>query len=696
MGKLGLALSHPMNVDHRSSFRHWRWVMGAVSVAVLAACGGGSSTPGPVAGSCQPGLISGFAAAVGDAPIANVNVQEGQGEGGGDGGVGGGEGNGVGGADGQYRSVAVTVETSDGSIFGPTMVDDTKGMVTFVPCNEPLPHKITFEGKATDATYYDEGLKRDASFFGKRRIGLITALDTNTGVTPLTHALYERSQQIGSQQGTAEGWKNPTIVGQAHAELLAVVNDQLPSIYRVTDLRRLPIALNANNDRVGSNTLDNNQNGVYGAVLAGLAKTAATTLPGSQSPALDLADVLIADLSDAKINLKDAGNVQLGADDKIPYTFETLWTQAAVSTGDTAQDNGAGTLQSEVVVVGYARHRDDLSVSATVETEYVLASSGDLYTNLNPAVNGGTLQLPTTGIKYSQLLFFAADQPVVALRRDGKGVLVFADPADGSAFVEVLPTAGRTFVELMDGASAVVRMSDGELMRFNSGAGAFANEPTPDGVINFTFRPEFAGALGVGGDGQLGADGNGAADNGLCIGASYDGKVRLWRPVFTPGQSVPGQEQVIEDIVQVSSDQAVSLGLRADGALFHLDANHVVQFRNPGDNSVVAVGEVLDGDEARELLAANANPVEITAPRICWTRAPFAIGCDGKVFEVEFPKFVDGTGAVKGVGAVTGLRELPIPSPVWRTRANRGDDLVFIGTDGIVYEVDGTPLQLPI
>ncbi|MGH1359833.1 MAG: hypothetical protein ACRBC3_13775 [Burkholderiaceae bacterium] len=682
--------SVPHQSAAQSSSSGWRWLAGLLALSTLAACGGGNDDDTSVSSNCRPGLIQGFDQKVGDAPIASVSVQEGQG-GDGEGGVGGGEGNGIGGADGQYRNVAVTVETVDGKTYGPLSVDDTKGMVTYVPCNEPLPVKVTFEGKAVDATYYDEGLKRDVSFFSKRRIGLITALDTNTGVTPLSHALYERAMEIGRVQGSAEGWKNPTIIGQAHAELLALINDQLPSIYRVTDLRRLPIALNADNDRVGSNTLEDNQNGVYGAILAGLAKTGTTTLPASTAPALDLADVLIDDLRDAKIDLKSPDGVVLSTADKLPYTFETLWTQAAVSTGSTAQENGNGNLQSDKVVIGYVRHRDE-GMGGTVETEYILTSSGELITNLNPDVGGGNVQRPADGIRFSQLLFFAADQPVAALRRDGKGVLMFSNPADGSASFEVPAPGGKTFVELMDGASAVVRVSDGSLMRFNGGSNSFVNEPTPPGVINFTFRPEFAGALPPGGDTELGADPNGDDNNGLCIGASLDGKVKLWRPVFAPGEQVAGLDQTIEDIVQVSSDQVVSLGLRSDGALFHLDANHSVLFRNPNGS----VATELDGDETRELLTPAADPLLITAPRMCWTRAPYVIGCDGSVYEVEYPKFADATGAVQGAGPVTGITKLPIPSPVWRTRANRGDDLVFIGTDGKVYEADGTALTLPL
>lgn len=650
----------------------------------LAACGGGDSDVKNDSAECVSGLQSGFKAQVGDRPIENVSFEGEGGDGDGDGGgSGGGEGHGIGGGDGQYKKVSVTIEDSAGKTYGPQLVDDEKGMVTLVHCGEPqLPARITFEGKNVDATYYDEGLQRDVSFFSKRRIGLLTNLDVNTGVTPLTEALYERAQEIGRVQGTPDGWKNPTIVGQAQAELLVVINDQLPGLYRLTDLKRLPIPLNVDTDKEGSNALADNQNGIYGALLAGLAKTGATTLPNSTSPALDVAEALILDLRDSSLNLKDANGTLIGEANQIPYTSDTLWTQTAVSTGETAERAGTGSLLSSTAPIGFVRETSvDATTNAVQESTYLLESSGDLLVQV-VQTGGGDPEAsnPTPNVKYSQLLRFAANQPVVALRRDGKGVLVFPTAADGSTFVELAPPTGTNFVELMDGGSPVLRLSDGTFVRYNGADPlnlGFNVEPVPEGVLSFTFRPEYAGALAAGDD-ELGADPNGAADNGLCIGSSRTGQVKLWRPVFNPGDIIAASNQSVAEIVQVSSDQSVSLGLSADGIIFHLDANHTVRFDDPADPTT------------RVLTRPNADPVEVSSPKICSLRAPYAIACDGKAYEVQYERLRNPAGDVQGAGPITGISELPIPSPVWRTRSNRGENLVFLGTDGVAYNADGS------
>ena len=679
-----------------------------VAFGLLAACsGGGSDSPAPAVsatGACQPGLLTGFATKATDAPIPLVALQggaEGSGGGGG-GGVGGGEGNGVGGGDGQYKKTHVTVELADGKIYGPTLVDDEKGMVTFVACaTKALPAKITFEGKDAGATYYDEGLGRDASFFQERRIGLITSLDINAGVTPYSHALFERAMQIGAQQGSSEGWKNPTIVGQAHAELLAVINDQLPSLYRMTDLKRLPIPLNAVTDVAGGSPLDNNENGIYGALLAALGKTGRTTLPTSTKPALEIADVLIRDLRDAKIDLVDADGKLLGEANRIPYTFDTLWTQASVSAGETARARGNGGLEAASVPLAVVRRKAPAgTVGSVLETGYVLSSAGELSTTLNPGAGAAAPTRPTPGIAYSQLIGFGDGLPVVALRRDGQAVRVFPKSFDGSSSFDIQRPANGTFVELMDGGSPVVRISDGTLMRFDGNQG-FVNEPVPPGVINFTFRPEYAGALGAGGDAELGVDDNGAADNGLCVGTTRDGKVKLWRPVFKPGESVVGQTPSVAGIVQVSSDQAITLGLTGDGQLFHLDANHSVGYTTAGGTPVpppAGGGQttVLSGNETRVLSRPAAAPVKIAAPRICWLQAPFAVGCDGKAYRVDYRAYADATGAGKGAGPVSGVTPLPIPVKVWRPRSNRGETLVFLGVDGKAYDTNGRVVNVPL
>ena len=677
------------------SKRPYQPILVLTSALVLSACGGGDGDDDNVAGKCVPGVQTGFKAAIGDQPIPLVTEGEGEG-GGGDGGGGGGEGNGVGGGDGQYRNVAVTIEDASGRTYGPATVDDEKGMVTFVHCNEPqLPARVTFEGKSVDATYYDEGLEKDVSFFDKRRIGLITNLAVNTGVTPLSEALYQRAQEIGRLQGVADGWKNATIVGQAQAELLAVINDQLPGIYRLTDLKRLPNALSEQEDQVGTNALPDNQNGIYGALLAGLAKSGATTLPDSTSPALDVAEALILDLRDATLNLKDANGELVGEADKIPYSYDSLWTLTSVSTGEAAQKTGSGSLLTASVPLAYLLEENAAAGIGEAElSRYVLESNGELTVEVT---TGGTpqVQQPTAGVKYSKLMRFPNGAPgesvVMALRQDGSSVRMFPLGSDGSTSSELTPPNGNNFVELMDGGSPVLRLSDGSFVRWD-GANGFNVEPVPEGVVNFTFRVEYAGALDND-ETALGPDTNGADDNGLCIGTSRTGKVKLWRPVFSPGDTIPAQEPEVDEIVQASSNQDISLGLTATGAVYHLDANHSVRFLEPGG----APATELSGDETRELIRPQAAPVLINElPKICSLRAPYAIACGGAAYRLDYPAYADQSGAVQGAGPISGVTALPIPAPVWRTIVDRGGNLAFIGTDGKAYSNDGNEIDVSL
>ncbi len=656
---------------------------GVMACSILAACGGGGdggTPPSVVSANCVPGLITGFNAPVSDAIIGNVDLQpgasEGQGGGTGDGSgsVGGGEGVGIGGSDGQYANVDVTVETAQGRIFGPWKVDSDKGMVTFVPCGVPLPAKITFEGIDANATYYDEGLGRDVSFVGKRRIGVLTTTVVNAGVSPLTEALFERAMAIGSSRGVAEGWKDPSILEQAHREILALVNDQLPGIYRIADLRRLPVPLNSRNDQPGSGALPANDNGRYGAILAGLAKTGATALPYSQSPALDVAQSLIADLADGRLDPLSSTTTTSGPP---PYTRETLWTQATVATGATATANGSGELASTVVPIGYVRSKTVGAVPAGAigETEYVLGSNGVLVVNLDPAVGGGTRRLPASGVPFVQMYRFGAS-PVVALRRDGKGVLVFPNPADGTNFVEVVPPDPQTtFVDLFDVDGPVLLLSNGSRLRLNGTA--MSALPAPPGVPDFVCREELPGALANPGDPALGG-----TPGTICYGTAVGGSARLWRLGGTGGRDLP-----VTNAEQISSNGQIVLGLQADGALLQLDADHAVS------------------GPSGALVAPGAQPARITVPPICSVQAPFAVACDGSAYAVEYTEFKTGSGDFAGAGAVTGARRLSLPGPVWRARSNRklgsseaelGSDAVFLGVDGNVYDQNGAVLNLPL
>jgi len=588
----------------------------------VAACGGGGSST--VAAECKRGLASGFGAQIADNIISQVPAQEGQGgsEGGG-GSVGDGEGIGVGGSDGQYTNVDVTIELTNGTKFGPWKVDETKGMVTYVHCGAVLPAKITFEGKSADALYYDEGLKRDVSFVGKSRIGLMTSYEKNVGVTALSHALFERSQTIGRDQGRDDGWKDLAIVEQAHRELLKTVNDQLPGLYRLDDLRRLPVILNKDNDQQNSGTLTANQNGTYGALIAGFNLTGATALPNSEQPALDMAETIIADLADGELDSIGPDGQSTNSPGRTPYQFDSLWSAWTTGTGETAGRNGRDNLATDVLPIGVVRSSAAQGQGGSVtETEYVLTSNGKLIANLNPSVNGGQATQPGQDRQYSQLYRFGVE-PVVALRSDGQGLLVFPTSWDGSFSFEVAPpTPAVRMLELIDAGFPIIRMSDGLLYRLQGST--LSPEAAPAGVLNYACRAEFDGALANGGDGRLGG-----SNGRVCYGSNVSNQSVVWRP----GTGAAGLPLAQGPVKQVSGNEQINLALLSDGSLLQLDHDHSVIFRDGAGNPV----ETLQGGETRELVAPGSAPLRLNTPPISWARTPFVIDCDGSAYALEYP-----------------------------------------------------------
>ena len=594
----------------------------------LAACGGGGGGSSAVEASCKQGLITGFGIDVGDQTIMNVAPQEGQGGSEGDGGgIGGGEGIGIGGGDGQYTNVDVTVELANGRKFGPWPVDSTKGMVTYVHCGGILPAKITFAGNRSDATYYDEGLQRNAPFTGKSRIGL------------------------------SEAWKDPAIVAQAHREVLALVNAQLPNIYRLADLKRLPVMLNASNDRAGSQTLPANANGVYGADVAAIALAGATAVPGSSQPAQDLAQTLIRDLTDGQLNLTDAAGQSLAGAGTVPYTYDTLWSMLTVGTGETAARNGQDRLASDAVPIGLVRSRAAPgSTSAVTDTLYVLGSNGTLVASLNPDTAAAQTIEPAAQRQFSQLYKFGVE-PVVALRRDGQGVLVFPTAWDGSFSFEVAPpTAAVTMVELIDAGQPVIRMSDGSRFRLE-GANLIA-EQAPPSTLGYSCRDEYDSALANGGDTTLGG-----ANGRVCYGLNTSNELRQWRA----GTTQTGRVLEANGTVQVDGNEQVMVALKTDGSIVQLDRDHAVQFRG-ADGALV---DELSGGETRELTSPGSAPARIDAPPICWLSVPFVTACDGTAYQLDYVDYIDPQGNFQGAGAITGLKPVSIPAPVWRPLVNR-------------------------
>lgn len=659
--------------------------------AVVAACGGGGGDTAVSGSICSPGLLSGFGGSVGDPSLNYIIMTGGQpGEGGGGGagdgggGVGGGGGEGVGGSDGQFTSVHVSLETAAGMIVRPWMLDAETGMVTYVPCQQRPPARVTFAGLESAATYYDEGTRRDESFSGRQRFGLLTEAGRNSGVTPLSEALYRRTQALGEAAGRSDGWRDLALIAQAHQEVKASFNDHLPGMYRIEDLTRLPVMLNARNDIDGASTLTPNANGIYGAVLAGLSLTAHTNLPGFEGSGAELGDALVKDLADGRLDLAAGDGSPIARVGRTPYSFESLWAHLTVGAGVTAARLGVDGLKNDVIPIGYVQAPAPAGAATGGETVYVLTSGGQLVTT----INGAAAVKPAATRRFSQLYRFGPDS-VVALRRDGLGLLVFPSPWDGHLAVEVAAPEGKRIVEMFDAGRPMMRMADGGWYRLDGTA--LAVEPAPAGVLNAVCRAEYDGAVAAGSDAVLGE-----RSGTVCYGPDLEGRARAWRQ----GRQVAGLPLASERIVQVSGNEQIILGLQADGAVLQLDADHAVSYVNESGGPVTAPTPA----DRRQLLAAASPPKRIDLPRVCWLRAPFAIGCDGSAWAMVYQEYRSAGGEFMGAGPITGVRPLPIPTPVWRTRANRRltladaemtADAVFIGVNGKVYDLNGTELHLP-
>lgn len=352
---------------------------GSLSI-VLAACGGGGGGEGSgpvqndpgIGGSgdsdvsqgangvtniginCRPGILSGFAGNFDDSPVLVQREGEGGGEAGiggdadGDGG-GGSDGIGMGGALGQFENVQVSVEFVSGEKFGPIAVDGDKGMVTVVPCSLMPPALVTFSGEpGSSARYFDEALEQYVSFEGSKLRTIVTDFRRNAGITTFTEAMVRRTFRLapnGTDLTSNEGWANVSRVDQAHTDVAAEVNDQLPGAYRLTDLRRLPVILNDRNFTEGSGVLTDTQNGRYGAALAGLARVGGANLGQVAAPALEINEQLAQDLADGEINMRDGDTVVAGT--AVPaYTANRLWSYQTLKTTETAQRSGTGELAS--------------------------------------------------------------------------------------------------------------------------------------------------------------------------------------------------------------------------------------------------------------------------------------------------------------------------------------------------------------
>lgn len=288
---------------------------------------------------CTPALMDGFAAAdrskwtkVGSGPAQTDGI-------------------GIGGGPGLVRGASVTVSFSDGTVLQGARTDGS-GMVTLAPCHlkSALPALIRLKGEP-GSTYYDAGSGQWASFEGQELHGLVQAFepDRNLAVTPFTEAVYQRVLAMGTgavagrfvTKSTGQPWQDPARIEVAHDEVLAAVNDQLPGVYRLGRLDRLPLLLDDRGDTDGSEALPKTPEGIHGAVIAGFAKAAAANRPADPAPALAITERFAADLADGRLDDPLAGlDPSDPSADALPYSVESLWRDMTAGTTSTAYKAG--------------------------------------------------------------------------------------------------------------------------------------------------------------------------------------------------------------------------------------------------------------------------------------------------------------------------------------------------------------------
>jgi len=680
---------------------------------VLAACGGGGSESGgdtsggdvgsdPGSRNCRAGLISGFSGKFDDTPISVTAPAEGQGDG--VGGIGeGSPGIGAGGSLGQFVNTDVAVEFASGERFGPVRVDAEKGMITIVPCGLAPPALVTITGApGSGAQYFDEALRRSLSFEGLQLRSVITSFEANAGITTFTEAMVRRAERNatsasapqpgGKSEATLKArptlkkaWSNVTDVNRAHDDVLQAVNDQLPGVYRLTDLRRLPVILNENTLNQGSGALSDDQNGIYGAVLSGVVSTAAANSGREGSPALQVTAQLADDLSDGVIDLlKD--NQPLASNKDIAYTPDNLWSFQTINATQTAREAGVGAIASSVVPIA----RTLVTAKNSSNGGSDLLRNGRLELTHN---SDGSLRYTENydGCPASDRTFQNVRQKKYfsAIGQDGKTFysIFFGPSTCTSGFVTEFAVDGATMASLSDNGD-IVRTTDGRFFYF---------QPLSFTAASSWFAVNFTDATPV------------------AIESAFE---FLW----TLSDSAAVTRYTFEfefDLSRIGSGQAYSVDAATARPVALPDP--VRQIKSSGDDreffALTSKNEVywlksVDGSGRRD---PNLAPVAVRLdlPPICWiSKGVIAIACDGDnhyeirpVTESSFPAIIDRLDPVGGRLLVPGVSDVRVVGPkrssrkLWRSTdeialADGSINTLEFTSPARLIAVDGTLLTL--
>lgn len=645
--------------------------------------------PTPPVVDCVPGLISGFSGPLRD-DVAKVlrptSPTTGEGEGiGGGAGTGGADGVGIGGALGQFLSVDVTVEFANGTRFGPVRTDATKGMVTLVPCNLAPPALVTFTGATgSGASYYDEGAGQVLSFEGQTLRGIVSRFDRNGGVTPFTEAMVALALSGAPTNPTgfgpdsavlkaADSWKDAGRVQASHDAVLRAVNDLLPGIYRIEDLRRLPVIVNATNDQGSSQVLSDNQNGVYGAVVAGLAVAARTVQATGTRPALDIQKQLASDLADGVLDRRAGATPVATAAGTGTFSYDTFGRQLTSATGATARKLGAGGLAGRVTVVQRLRGRAGVTTTATPNWVFTLQSDGKLV--VTPPAGATAPSIPSS-LRFARIDVFdrssktrppASPTPPAA---DNWQTCFVATTADGASVLSWRVGIATGFETITppqpvlgiapDGLSAPTG-SGGDSLLF-VGRNGTLNEirrSDPDGGNDFGVCDRLDQHPGVPGQQQLPAN-NPAVQVLQDFGNRYvlfaDGTVNAWGIrgqalgiAFVPDPLEPNNTRVeasaftpVKAPTATTPDRLTNVVMLARGEDQYMPRALTRSSQTPAlDGAVFAWGNNLP------------RPRQITGlPKICWISGPYAVACDGGLW---YATWFEANGAVRATPRVVKL-----------------------------------------
>ncbi|MGE0310568.1 MAG: hypothetical protein AB7P21_02950 [Lautropia sp.] len=644
-----------------------RLVGAGLAACLLQACGGGGGGSDATAvsgglpafsGKCSPGLVRGFTGGFDDRPVNVLNTGDGGGGGGsgGSGGAGvGGDGGGapgagIGGALGQFVNVDVTAEFASGERFGPVRVDDAKGMVTIVPCALVPPVLVTFSGApGSGARYFDESLGREVSFEGQTLRSVVTAFDKNAGVTSFTEALVRRTERLSAESGgsLARGWTDPQRVERAHADVRAAVNDQLPGDLRIEDLRRLPVILNQRNFVDGSAVLSDTQNGRYGAVLAGFARTGGDNLVAA-SPALEINRQFATDMADGRLDLLDAGRTITGGN-TAAYTLSALWTNQTLQTTQAARSAGTGTLKNALVTFDFTRVGVVGGPAGNAEIQVTHRSDGTLqYAISSSDCPRGTQAFTFTDVRQKALLG--------AISRDGRtwySVLPTADPC-APRFAVPFDVPGAR-IAWLESRGELVRTTDGRLFAYDT-AGFRWFQITLEGPrkVQLVQAPDYLWGVTEGGELY-----RHYFEQGGFVADATTGGVRS-----APGATMKVAMPAPVALIAASADRRELFALTTTRELYWIDIRDPGGVRSP---------------------AFAPRPLKLDVGTVCWiSNGVVAVACDGTWHRTVEPlsdpnappvrRISDATGLtiVPGVGGLRVSPIVPAVTPIWRSTDSFG------------------------